>query len=220
VYRAVDAAIGDVMRRFPEAEIIVMSDHGFTSFDRSVHLNTWLWQQGFLALQGLPGGDNEGLANVDWSKTQAYAIGLNGLYLNLAGREKNGIVQPGPAGDAIIQKLRGELTQFRDPSNGRQVVETVATPGARLGPDMIVGYARGYRGSWQTALGGIPASILEDNTDAWIGDHCINADDVPGVLFSNRKIRAANPELKDLTVTVLGLFGSGPGADMRGKTVF
>ena len=220
VYRAVDAAIGEVMQRFPDADIIVMSDHGFTSFDRSVHLNTWLWQEGFLSLQGPPGGDEGGFANVDWSRTQAYALGLNGLYLNIAGREKNGILQRGPDGQAVIRKLNDELVRFRDPSNGRQVVEVVATPRTELGPDMIVGYARGYRGSWQTALGGVPASILEDNTDAWIGDHCINADDVPGVLLSNRSIRATSPELKDLTVTVLGLFGLGPGQGMFGRTVF
>jgi hypothetical protein len=85
---------------------------------------------------------------------------------------------------------------------------------------MIVGYARTYRGSWQTALGGVPRSVLEDNTDAWIGDHCINPDDVPGVLLSNRQLRAGSPELKDLTVTTLGLFGAGPGAGMRGRSVF
>jgi hypothetical protein len=85
---------------------------------------------------------------------------------------------------------------------------------------MIVGYARGYRGSWQTALGAVPESVLEDNTDSWIGDHCINAADVPGVLLSNRTIRADHPTLKDLTVTILRLFGAAPGAGMDGKPVF
>ena len=85
---------------------------------------------------------------------------------------------------------------------------------------MIVGYARSYRGSWQTALGAIPASVLEDNTDAWLGDHCINPDDVPGVLLSNRTLRAGSPELKDLTVTILRLFGADPGTGMSGRSVF
>ncbi|MFN7995027.1 MAG: alkaline phosphatase family protein [Bryobacteraceae bacterium] len=218
VYRAVDSAIGETLRRFPNADVIVMSDHGFTSFDRAVNLNTWLWQQGYLVLQGPPGGDDVGFTNVDWSRTQAYGLGLNGLYLNVAGREKNGIVAPAEAA-AIERKLIGELTQLRDPANGRQVVEVVSTPHAAAGPDMIVGYARGYRASWQTALGGITPALLEDNTDAWIGDHCINAADVPGVLFSNRRIRADTPVLKDITVTILGLFGAGPGAGMHGKSV-
>jgi predicted AlkP superfamily phosphohydrolase/phosphomutase len=197
-----------------------MSDHGFNSFDRAVNLNTWLWQHGFLGLLGQPAGDEEPLANVDWLKTQAYALGLNALYLNIAGRERNGIVNPGSESDALIRKIGEELIQFRDPANGRQVVETAATPHVESAPDMIVGYSRGYRASWQTALGAVPESSLEDNTDAWIGDHCINAADVPGVLLSNRKIQIANPELKDLTVTLLNLFGAQAGPGMNGRVIF
>jgi len=220
IYRAVDGAIGEAARRFPQADIIVMSDHGFNSFDRSVNLNTWLWEKGFLALQGPPRGGDEGLADVDWTKTQAYALGLNGLYLNIAGREKNGILRPGAETDAVMRRLQRELTEFRDPVNGRHVVETAPATGAQLGPDMIVGYGRGYRGSWETALGAVPRAILEDNTDVWIGDHCINAEDVPGVLLSNRALRAERPSLKDVTVSILGLFGVGAGEGMRGKSVF
>jgi predicted AlkP superfamily phosphohydrolase/phosphomutase len=216
----VDGAIGEVISRFPDADIIVMSDHGFNSFDRSVNLNTWLWQQGFLALQGPPTGDDEMFSNVDWSKTQAYALGLNGLYLNILGREKNGILHRGPESDAVMRKLSEQLVQFRDPANGAQVVEVLSPTHAELGPDMIVGYGRTYRGSWQTALGAVPSSVLEDNTDAWIGDHCINPDNVPGVLLSNRALRAGNPGLKDLTVTILDLFGARPGAGMSGRSVF
>ena len=220
VYRAVDGAIGEVARRFPRAEIMVMSDHGFTSFDRAVNLNTWLWEKGFLALTGPPRGGDEGFSDVDWSKTQAYAMGLNGLYLNIAGRERQGILQTGAQTDAVIGKLARELTGFRDPVNGHQVVEVAPATGVRMGPDIIVGYGRGYRASWQTALGGAPPAILEDNTDAWIGDHCINAADVPGVLLSNRTLRAERPSLKDVTVTVLGAFGVGAGPGMTGRNVF
>jgi len=225
VYRAVDGAIGEVISRFPDADIIVMSDHGFNSFDRSVNLNTWLWQQGFLALQGPPSSDDEMFANVDWSKTQVYALGLNGLYLNIAGREKNGILHRGAESQAVMRKLGEELGQFRDladgrQADGRQVVEVLSPTHAELGPDMIVGYGRTYRGSWQTALGAVGPGVLEDNSDAWIGDHCINPIDVPGVLLSNRALRAVDPGLKDLTVTILGLFGAGPGAGMTGRSVF
>lgn len=220
VYRAVDGSIGEVMRRFPDAAVIVMSDHGFNAFNRSVHLNTWLWQEGFLSLNGPPGSDDEMFANVDWSKTQAYALGLNGLYLNIAGREKNGILHRGAETESVMNKLSEALLQFRDPENGRHVVEGVSATHVEQGPDMIVGYGRTYRGSWQTALGAVPASVLEDNTDAWIGDHCINPDDVPGVLLSNRPLRPGRPELKDVTVSILALFGAPPGTGMSGRTVF
>lgn len=220
IYRAVDSAIGEVRRRFPRADIVVMSDHGFNSFDRSVNLNTWLWEKGFLALHRPPRGGDEGFADVDWTKTRAYALGLNGLYLNIAGREKSGILRPGPETGAAMRRLARELTDFRDPVNGRQVVETAPATGAAMGPDMIVGYARGYRGSWETALGAAPRAILEDNTDVWIGDHCINAEDVPGVLLSNRRLRAERPSLRDVTVSILGMFGVRPSGAMRGTSVF
>ncbi len=220
IYRRVDAAVGEVMNAAKDADIVVMSDHGFTTFDRAVNLNTWLWKQGFLVLKGPP-GDDELFANVDWSKTRMYALGLNVLYLNLAGREKYGIVKPGPESREILTSVAAQLRAFHDSSNGKQVVETTEEPGASTSaPDMIVGYAPGYRASWQTALGAVPESLLEDNTDAWIADHCINAADVPGVLFSNRRFQRNDADLKDLTVSILGLFGVSPGAGMTGKGVF
>ncbi len=73
--------------------VIAMSDHGFTSWRRTFHLNAWLHQNGYLAVkdESLPAG-RELLTNVDWTRTRAYGFGLNGLYVNLQGREKNGIV--------------------------------------------------------------------------------------------------------------------------------
>ena len=213
VYREIDECIGEVRRAFPSTQLIILSDHGFTTFDRAVHLNTWLKNRGFLNLAGQP-GDDTGLNSVDWSSTEAYAIGLNGLYLNRKGRERNGIVAAGAHGRALIANLREQLLAWRDPANGRQIVETLyqmnAFPqNAAAAPDLIVGYGRGYRASWQTALGGTPAVEIEDNTDAWIADHCINPADVPGVLFSNAPLNAPHPRLQDVTALILKYFGIG-----------
>jgi len=222
-YRAVDSVIGEVLEMANGADVIVMSDHGFTTFDRAFNLNTWLWKSGYMAFSGGPGAEEEGpLARVDWTQTQAYGLGLNGLYLNLAGREKQGIVTRGGQEQEVFKKLSAELLAFRDPTNGRAVVEVVSAPHApgEFAPDLIIGYSAGYRGSWQTALGGTPPELLQDNTDAWIGDHCINPADVPGVFFSNRKIQVADPRLKDVTVSILGMFGVPAAAGMSGRNVF
>ncbi len=217
-YRAVDAAIGEAIDGARGADMVVMSDHGFTSFDRAVNLNTWLWKNGYLALEGGPGEDDVPFARVDWVRTTAYAMGLNGLYLNLSGREKHGIVAPGQPSQDLLRKIGGELLAFRD--GAHVVVETVFEPRrSDTAPDMIVGYARGYRASWQTALGSAPESLVEDNRDAWIGDHCINAADVPGVLFSSRKLSAENPRLKDVTVSILQMFGIAAAPGMSGRNV-
>ena len=223
-YRGVDSCIGEVMRREPSAELIVMSDHGFTTFARAVNLNTWLVNRGFLTLNSRP-GERSTLADADWPSTEAYAMGLNGLYVNLEGREKNGSVRRGEHRRAVMASVREQLLALRDPETGAQVVEAVSPANAdpsnaAVAPDLIVGYARGYRGSWQTALGEIPGQEIEPNNDAWIGDHCINPDDVPGVLFSSRRISAAHPALQDVTVSILRLFGLAPASGMSGRSVY
>ena len=218
-YRAVDASIGEVERRMPAAELMVMSDHGFASFNRAVNLNNWLCEQGLLAWKAPPSGGEPTFEDIDWPRTKAYAMGLNALYVNLAGRERFGIVQPGRERDALIQGIRERLLALRDPVNGAAVVETVSPTNVRS-PDLIVGYSRGYRASWQTGIGGFSKAVLEDNNDAWIADHCINAADVPGVLFTTRKVRLADPALKDLPVSLLALFGLPPGTGMTGQSVY
>jgi predicted AlkP superfamily phosphohydrolase/phosphomutase len=211
-YRAVDFEIGEVIRRKPEAELMIMSDHGFTFFNRAVGLNNWLLEHGFLAVKS-------GTEEIDWSRTRAYAMGLNALYVNLAGRERFGIVQPGQERDAVIQRLREGLLALRDPNNGAAVVEAVSDTNA-ASPDLIVGYGRGYRASWQTGIGGFSSMVLEDNVDAWTADHCVNAADVPGVLFTTRTLRLSDPALKDLPVSVLALFGLKPETGMTGRSVY
>ena len=223
-YQAVDRDIGVVLDRTPDSTIIVMSDHGFASFDRAVNLNTWLAREGFLALDdSRTSGSVEMFAHVDWHRTKAYAIGLNALYVNLAGREKNGIVRPGAERDAVVNTLSARLREFQDADTGKRVVDDVTrieNANSAYAPDIIVGYARGYRGSWETALGAAPPLVIVPNTDAWIADHCIAAADVPGVLLANHAPRIADPRLKDLTVTVLKEFGVAPAPGMSGRPIY
>jgi predicted AlkP superfamily phosphohydrolase/phosphomutase len=227
-YRLVDDAIGWVMERAGDATLMVMSDHGFAAFDRAVHLNTWLMREGFLTLDDpASAGPDELFAHVDWSRTQAYALGLNGLYVNLEGRERQGIVKPGPEADLLLRVISRRLREFRDPQSGRQAVSNVYSPrelfhgeALSLAPDLIVGYSPGYRCSWQSALGAVPAVTIEDNKEAWVGDHCADAHHLPGVLIVNRPVRLADPQLADLTVTILDEFGVPRPAEMRGRVVF
>ena len=70
-----------------------------------------------------------------------------------------------------------------------------------------MGYHRGYRASWETAIGQVTESVFHDNTKAWSGDHCIDPALVPGVLFCNRYISTKAPRLMDVGPTVLDMFG-------------
>jgi predicted AlkP superfamily phosphohydrolase/phosphomutase len=203
--------VGWVVERASTATIIVMSDHGFSTFDRAVNLNTWLVREGFMRLKN-PYSLDEGelFPNVDWSKTQAYSLGLNAIYLNLSGRERNGIVARSAAAGVLAQ-IAERLRTFQD--NGTPVVPTLWSPHPKFdgdiefAPDLIAGYAPGYRSAWGGALGSVATTMVEDNRDAWIGDHCIAPQFVPGVLISNRKSQVANPSLKELPVSILEMFG-------------
>jgi predicted AlkP superfamily phosphohydrolase/phosphomutase len=228
IYKAVDVAIGEaVAKAGPDTTLMIISDHGFAKFDRATHINSWLMREGFLTLDDpTKVGDDEVFAHVDWSKTQAYALGLNGIYLNLGGRESGGIVS-GFERQEVRKEIAKRLLQFRDEKTGEMVVDKVYFPetafkgkNLRNSPDIFVGFRRGYRASWQTALGAVPKNLLDDNTQAWIGDHCMAADQVPGVLLSNRKIRATEPQLFDVTSTILKEFGLANTEGMIGQSVF
>jgi predicted AlkP superfamily phosphohydrolase/phosphomutase len=227
-YRQIDEQVGKVMRAVGEnTAIVVMSDHGFSSFRHQVHLNRWLEQHGYLRLTDSFNRDQyEWLQGIDWSATRAFAIGLNSLYLNVRGREKRGIVSPKQRA-ALAAKLAQELGAWVDEGTGQKVITQVTLreqiyhgPFVESAPDIIVGYAPGYRASWDTTTGKVPRKLIEPNIDEWTGDHCIDSRAVPGVLLSNRPLRARSGDLADLTVSVLGYFGVAPAAGMNGKPLF
>jgi predicted AlkP superfamily phosphohydrolase/phosphomutase len=227
LYEKVDHAIGLALDRLDERSwLIVMSDHGFASFRRQFNLNSWLLENGFMRTNGPPvraGSSN--FQDVDWSRTRAFGLGLNGLYLNRKGREKNGCVEPADA-ESLEQELVLKLKQVRDPETGDQVITNVfraseiySGPHVTLAPDLIVGYNRNYRASWDTILGGFPRELVLDNRDAWSGDHCIDPQFVPGVLLSSRRLESQTPRLEDLAPTILTAFHASVPASMTGTTL-
>jgi predicted AlkP superfamily phosphohydrolase/phosphomutase len=217
LYVAFDRIVGETLQRMgPETTLIVLSDHGFASWRRSFHLNTWLREQGYLAVIDPAVEHDPGLfQNVDWSRTRAYGLGLNGLYINLRGRERSGIVAPGDRA-ALVEEIRGRLLSTIDPGTGRGVVANVyrsdrpdaaESSHADIAPDLIVGYAEGTRVSNESALGGVPAGILVDNTQEWSGDHCMTPDAVPGILLTSRPLGQPAASLDKVAAAILAEFG-------------
>jgi predicted AlkP superfamily phosphohydrolase/phosphomutase len=224
LYRRLDQVVGEVMDRYgSRATIIVMSDHGFANFAMQFNLNSWLRATGYLG----PPDCTSIMKDVDWSKTVAYGLGINGLYLNLKGRERDGIVEPGDLQEALLTELTERLEAITD-DNGKQVIRKVyradkvySGDATALAPDLIVGYSRGYRASWATCLGDITDEVLLPNDSAWSADHCADALEVPGVLFTNRPLRAgAKPRLVDLAPSILAEYGLPAPSSMSGTNVF
>jgi predicted AlkP superfamily phosphohydrolase/phosphomutase len=226
LYKDMDRIVGTTLAHVDaKTALFVLSDHGFCGFRRGVNLNTWLLRNGYLTLKD--GADEGGryFEGVDWSRTRAYTLGLGGLYLNIRGREAGGVLDPAEA-DTLKKELIGRLSGLRDPDDGALAImnmysaqELYKGPYLDAAPDLIVGYAAGYRTSWDAAVGKVAASVFEDNTKAWSGDHCVDPHLVPGVLFSNRKLHAENPGIEDMAPTALGLFGVPAPAWMEGRSV-
>jgi predicted AlkP superfamily phosphohydrolase/phosphomutase len=223
LYKRLDQVVGDVMDRYGgKATVLVMSDHGFANFGWQFNLNSFLRYAGYLG----PPECTSIMKDVDWTQTRAYGLGINGLYLNLKGRERDGIVEPGEEQETLLKELIARLTAITG-YDGQPVIRNVYRAdevyqgdSTALAPDLIVGYARGCRASWATCLGDLTDDILLRNDQAWSADHCADALEVPGILFANKSMNAKAPSLIDVAPSILAEFGLKTPTTMNGKSFF
>lgn len=221
LYIEIDSLVGRLVSQLgDETSLVVMSDHGFAPWRREMDLNGWLRDKGYLVLKAGRRQGRELYADVDWSRTRAYGLGFNGLYLNLKGREKNGIV-PSEVRDELLKEIRRELLATLDPDTGQAPVSKVYRPDEYFqdrgaldkAPDLIVGYAFGTRVSSSSALGAVAGSkdVFTDHLDAWSGDHSMDHEAVPGILLSNHGLKHPVRNLRDLSKALVKEFDAGEG---------
>ncbi|HLP60127.1 MAG TPA: alkaline phosphatase family protein [Candidatus Deferrimicrobium sp.] len=227
LYRQHDQVLGELLKKIsPGVKIMVMSDHGFAPYRREFHLGTWLFNEGYLKLNMDKIDTELSLFDyVDWGNTKAYGLGLNGLYLNLAGREGEGSVKPQEK-RKLLEEIKAKLEQFKDPKNGVQVVteafiseDHYSKDFLDRAPDIIVGCNSGYRISGASALGTLNPQPVTDNMDWWSGDHCMNPRHVPASFIANFKINKQMPHIMDIAPTILKCFGIENPPTMRGKSL-
>jgi len=225
-----DKLVGKILQQIDdETLLIIVSDHGFTSFERSVSINTWLVKNGFMTLTKELSEFNENedgalFQYVDWSKTKAYSLGFNSLYINVRGREAKGIVEDR---EKVVREIVAKLENLPDEKTGKKAINKAyrreeVYSGDLLGdaPDIIIGFNPGYRMSWQTAIGGFTKEVLIDNTKKWDGDHLVDPKFVPGVLFSNVKVDRGSASQMDIAPTVLDALGISIPEKMDGGSLF
>ena len=191
-------------------DLFVLSDHGFADYRYKVHVNRWLLDNGYMTLK--EGQTGSSLSAVDWGRTRAYAMGLNSLYVNLKDREKHGTV-PVTQVEALAQELQAKLGAWRGPDKKavfQRVLlrhEAFSGPLLSYGPDLVLGYAPGYRASSETGLGKWEQTVIEENHDHWGADHCIDSEAVPGVLFASQGLKDfPNPSFRDIPPMVVGKY--------------
>ncbi len=226
MYVRMDKLVGETMERLdPHTALFVMSDHGFKTFRRGVDLNAWLRDNGYLKVKdGAHVTERPYLQDIDWSGTQAYAVGLAGIFLNLKGREKNGQVEKADA-ERVAREISEKLTGLKDEQTAEVAVfealprgKAYKGPYTENAPDVLVGYNVGYRVSWDAAIGKCGEPVISDNLKAWSGDHCVHPSLAPGVLFSNQPMRE-DANIIDLAPTALDLFGIKRQAYMDGNSL-
>jgi predicted AlkP superfamily phosphohydrolase/phosphomutase len=152
--------------------------------------------------------------DVDWSQTRAYSLGNVGqIYVNLAGREPLGCVQPGAEYERVRENIIARLWELRDPETGEGVVEAVyrreeVYSGAQLehAPDILFLPRRlEYFGFGEYEFGS--HKIIEAMKRGISGTHRMNGVFLayggpvqPGVVFEDAQI-------VDLAPTILHLMG-------------
>jgi predicted AlkP superfamily phosphohydrolase/phosphomutase len=229
IYERVDALLGKVWSEVERSDTVfmVISDHGFTNFRRGVNLNTWLLQNGYLALKDGCDLSGDWFEHVDWSRTKAFALGLTGMFVNRKGREAAGIVAEGEEYRRLVDEISEKLEALVDPQTGRRAVRKVRAtwktfegPYRLDAPDLLIGFEGGYRSSWECATGAVTNAVFTDNTRSWSGDHCVDPDIVPGVFLCNRRIATERPRLIDVPASIVGLFGLPRPRHMQGEMLF
>lgn len=238
-YQLMDEIVGDVMKTLDDNRwLFVVSDHGFHSFRRMFNHNTWLAQNGFIASTLATGesgkmmklddlfGQGKLWEYVDWTRTKAYALGLGGIYINLAGREGKGAVQPSEYDDVRNAIIKG-LESYVDPSTGEKPIfkvykreESYTGFDANEMPDLRSANNEGYRCGWQDSLGGFPGDIIQTNSRKWSGDHCTYEPSITkGIFFCSHSLPGKDPNLLDFFPTILSLFGYKAPAEIDGKNL-
>jgi predicted AlkP superfamily phosphohydrolase/phosphomutase len=215
LYTKMDDLVGKVNEKLGKNDVlIIMSDHGIKSFRRGINMNSWLYQNGFLALKEGKQQSEEWFKDVDWKKTKAYGLGLGGIYLNIKDREAHGIVSRGDEAQALKKEIISKLSNLKDEEQSQTAINILFDkdslppgPYKENCPDLIVGYNEGYRVSWDSVTGKVNDVLFENNTKAWSGDHCIDPRIVPGIIFCNFKLTTDSPAIIDIAPTVLSLFG-------------
>lgn len=210
-YEKKDVLLGKILDKIDDKTLLlILSDHGFNAYEKSVNINNWLLENDFMNTTGLPSGDSSLFKYVDWNVTRAYSVGFSGIFINLKGREGQGIVSNK---DVVIDKIISGLENLTDSDTKKQVLN--AYKGNKIyhgqnmdnAPDIVVGFYPGYRMAWENAVGGFSSSTITVNTRKWKGDHIIDPQFVPGVFFSNFKVQETSIVQFDIAPTILDGLG-------------
>ncbi len=224
-YKRMDEFLGRLIPKLGKNDLLmIVSDHGFNKVNRDFHLNSWLYKEGYLVLKEGKKSSDKFYKDVDWSKSRAYGQGLHGIFINMKGREKQGIVSPGEEAEKLKEEIKIKLKSLKDTEKGDFIAKGVYKreelykgPYMKNAPDIVIGYNLGYRVSPESAVNYVGDKIVSDNTRMWSGDHSFTRAFVPGIFFCNKKIKVDSPTIMDISPTILSAFGINKPSFIDGK---
>jgi len=212
-YRQIDGHVGGIVRALgKDDELIILSDHGFTSLKKEVYLNVWLEEQGYLKFLA---GQERGLGTIDPSST-AYSLDPGRIYQNIPAGESGGAGRK-DEGRGVIEELAGRLASLTDPDDGSPMTHAVyrkgeiySGPEIDRAPDLLVMPNDGYdiKGTFEgtefTGRGKLVGMHKYDNATLFI---------------RNRKILVDHASVRDILPTACHLARLECPADVDGRIV-
>jgi predicted AlkP superfamily phosphohydrolase/phosphomutase len=226
-YKILDAQLGELVELAgPGTLVLVVSDHGTKRMEGSLNVNDWLRREGLLVLKEEPEavtGFHE--KNVDWSRTVAWAWGgyYSRIFLNVAGREPQGVVAPGEY-ESVRDDLARRLEAIPD-DRGRKMAtralrpqELFTGPYVADAPDLFVYFDDLYwRAGQDVGHDGLHSFDTEIGPDDSVHDYQgIFVMSRPG---QQRGQRLEGLDLRDVAPTVLEALGVPVPGEMEGKVV-
>jgi predicted AlkP superfamily phosphohydrolase/phosphomutase len=215
-YRRIDALISEVMSWIDdEITLVVLSDHGFCSIKQQVFVNTWLEGAGYLEYADRP--DAKGLA-VLAPGTRAYSLDPGRVFLNVRGREPQGVVAPGGEYARVRQEVAATLSDMADPDTHEPMVERVylreelySGSYASDAPDIVLAMREGY-----DPKGAFGRERLTFNDDVLVGMHT-----TPDALLYVSGIPEFDrrPHIVDVAPTILDLLSVPVPTDFDGRSL-
>ncbi len=225
-YEYIDRRIGELLEKIGEdTYVLIVSDHGAKRMKGAFVINEWLAEQGYLEFEREPREVvNLDRAEINWDKTIAWGWGgyYARVFINLEGREPNGIVKREDYED-VRQQLIEDIRKIRGP-NGEPMKNLAYRPEDLYPitkgdpPDLIVYFDDLY---WRSAgTVGHNKLYLPEND---IGpDDAVHDWDGIFILYDpqetlNRERR--NAEIKDIAPTILNLLGLPIPENMEGRSL-
>lgn len=228
VYKFIDSLVGQVRSILDDdTTLMIHSVNNLQQSEGCFNLNEWLIDQEYLVLHERPSSPtNINKIKVDWQKTKAWAMGCDGqIYLNIEGREANGIVPPAQY-EEVIKELRDKLSKLTKKDGSIIRIRLLKRddihhgPLSQYGPDLFLSLNNG-RLSINDMVGyGKEYIIIDNNMTGYnkvnYGVNGYFSVAGPGVPAEGEK---KNVSVLDIAPTILAIMGEKTPNYMEGKSL-